>query len=202
MKKLSAMLACATFWPIPAQPQTVYDGYEKYYSAQNHLFTSITRIQVSGTRNTAILWHEKRVDLARAKAFPGEFTVNDDLGSDAKAYENFPFACVEGQSASSSGTAVRNTSVYLMQMRPNRQVITYKLPSLFASCLGVRLDAFKRPLFDDANYIYSSGSDIPTGVKLEEYMIDKDKFAPTGHSVALDFVEPENVWKFRVHTVQ
>jgi hypothetical protein len=89
-----------------------------------------------------------------------------------------------------------------MQMRPNRQVITYKLPSLFASCLGVRLDAFKRPLFDDANYIYSSGSDIPTGVRLEEYMIDKDKFIPTGHAVSLDFVEPENVWKFRVHTVQ
>jgi hypothetical protein len=202
MKKLSAVLACAAFWPIPAQTQTVYDGYEKYYSAQNHLFTSTTRIQVSGTRNTVILWHEKRVDLARAKAFPGEFTINDDLGSDAKAYENFPFACIEGQSASSSGTAVRHTSVYLMQMRPNRQVITYKLPSLFASCLGVRLDAFKRPLFDDADYIYSTGSDIPTGVKLNEYMIDKDKFIPTGHSVALDFVEPENVWKFRVHTVQ
>jgi hypothetical protein len=202
MKKAYAILAGAIFWPILARPQTVYDGYESYYSAQNHLFTSTTRIQVSGTRNTVILWHEKRIDLARAKAFPGEFTVNDDLGSDAKAYENFPFACIEGQSASSSGTAVRYMSVYLMQMQTNRQVITYKLPSLFASCLGVRLDAFKRPLFDNADYIYASGSDIPTGVKLEEYMIDKDKFIPTGHSVVLDFVEPENVWKFRVHPVQ
>ncbi|MCS0581408.1 hypothetical protein NX784_07375 [Massilia pinisoli] len=202
MKKASIMLASAILCPMLGRSQTVYDGYEKYYATQNHIFTSTSRIQVSGTLNTIILWHEKRVDLARAKGFPGEFTENDDLGSDAKAYEDFPFACVEGQSASSSGTAVRHMSVYLMQMRQNRQVITYKLPSLFASCLGVRLDAFKRPLFDDADYIYPSGSDIPTGVRLEEYMIDKDKFVPTGHSVALDFVEPDNVWKFRVHTVQ
>jgi hypothetical protein len=202
MKKVSAALAIIAFSSMPARPQTVYDGYEMYYSAQNNLFTSTTRLKFSGTRNTVILWHGNRVDLARAQAFPGEFTVNDDLGSDAKAYENFPFACVEGQSSSSSGTAVRHMSVYLMEILPNRQVAAYKLPSLFASCLGVRLDAFKRPLFDNANYLYLPGSDIPTGVSLEEYMIDKDNFVPTGHSVALDFVEPENVWKFRVRAVK
>jgi hypothetical protein len=76
------------------------------------------------------------------------------------------------------------------------------LPSLFASCFGIRLDAFNRPLFDNADYIYPSGTDSPIGVRLDEYMIDRDKFVPTGHSVALDFVEPENVWKFRVQSVK
>jgi hypothetical protein len=197
-------MVCASIfcWPPLSWAQTVYDGYETYYLAQNSLFTSTASIHFSGSRNTVISWQGKRVDLARAKAFPGEFTVNDDLGSDAKAYENLPFACVEGQSSSASGTAVRHVSVYLMELRPNRQISAYKLPSLFASCLDVRLDAFKRPLFDSAVYIYPSGTDLPSGVRLEEYVIDKDKFVPTGHSVALDFVEPDNVWKFRAQRIK
>jgi hypothetical protein len=189
-------------WPLFAWPQEVYDGYETYYSAQNGLFKTTASFHFSGSRNTVVLWQGRRIDLAKAKAFPGEFTKNDDLGSDAKAYEHFPFACVEGQSSSASGSAVRHISVYLMEMRSSRQIAVYKLPSLFASCLGVRLDAFMRPLFDSAVYIYPPGADRPSGVRLDEYVIDKDKFAPTGRSVALDFIEPENVWKFRVQSVK
>jgi hypothetical protein len=202
MKKRFMVFAGIVWWPLLAWPQTVYDGYKAYYATQNSLFTTTIPFYFSGSRNSVVSWQGKRVDLARAKAFPGEFTVNDDLGSDAKAYENFPFACAEGQSSATSGTAVRHMSVYLMEIRLNRQVVVYKLPSLFASCLGIRLDAFKRPLFDNADYIYPPGADLPTGVKLDEYVIDKDKFVPTNHSVTLEFVEPENVWKFRVQSVK
>lgn len=180
----------------------MYTGYEEYYRIQNSFFTTTTPLRFSGSRNTVVFWQGKRIDLARAKAFPGEFTVNDDLGSDAKAYEHFPFACIEGQSSSESGTAVRHMSVYLLELRANRQVGAYKLPSLFASFLEIRLDAFNRPLFDNADYIYPPGTELPAGVRLDEYMIDRAKFVPTGHSVALDFVEPENVWKFRVQSVR
>lgn len=189
-------------WPLLAWPQAVYDGYEAYYLTQNNLFTTTTQFHFSGSRNTLVSWHGKKIDLTRAKAFPGEFTINDDLGPYVKAYENFPFACIEGQSSSASGTAVRHVSVYLMEMKPNRQILTYKLPSLFASCLGVRLDALKRPLFDSADYVYVPETDVAMGVKLDEYIIDMEKFSPTGHSVALYFLEPENVWKFRVQSVK
>lgn len=202
MKKQLMALICIAPWPLLAWPQTVYDGYEAYYQTRNILFTSTTPLHFSGSRNTVVSWRGKRIDLSRAKAFPGEFTINDDLGSDAKAYDNYSFACVEGQSSSASGTAVRHMSVYLMEMTSNRQVMIYKLPSLFASCLSVRLDAFKRPLFDNASYIYPPGAELPTGVRLDEYVIDKDKFVPTGHSAVLEFIEPENVWKFRVQSVQ
>jgi len=202
MKKRTMVFAGMVCWPLFAWSQAVYDGYEAYYQTQSNLFTTTTPFQFSGSTNTVVSWQGKRIDLARAKAFPGEFTVNDDLGPNAKAYEHFPFACVEGQSSSASGTAVRHTSVYLMEMRPNRKVVAYKLPSLFASCLGVRLDALNRPLFNNADYIYPTGADLPIGVRLEEYVIDKDKFVPTGHSVALEFVETENVWKFRVKSVK
>jgi hypothetical protein len=202
MKKRFMVFSIIAYWPLFASPQTVYDGYDAYYSTQNNLFTTTTPFHFSGSRNMVVHWQGKRVELARAKAFTGEFTVNDELGSDAKVYEQLPFACIEGQSSSASGTAVRHMSVYLMEMRSNRQVATYKLPSLFASCLGVRLDALKRPLFDSANYIYPPEVDRPTGVRLDEYIIDNGKFIPTGHSVALDFVEPENVWKFRIQSIK
>jgi len=202
MKKRLMVFAGIVCWPLLAWSQAVYDGYEAYYQTQNNLFNTTTPLRFSGSRNTVVSWQGKRIDLERAKAFPGEFTVNDDLGPNAKAYEHFPFACVEGQSSSTSGTAVRHTSVYLMEMRANRTVAVYKLPSLFASCLGVRLDAFSRPLFNNASYIYTSGEDLPAGVWLEEYLIDKDKFVSTGHSVTLDFVEAENVWKFRIQSVK
>jgi hypothetical protein len=202
MKKQIMAFAGIVCWPLLGWSQAVYDGYEAYYQTQNNLFTTATLLQFSGSRNTVVSWQGKRIDLARAKAFPGEFTVNDDLGPNAKAYERFPFACVEGQSPSASGTAVRHASVYLMEMRPSRKVVVYKLPSLFASCLGVRLDDFSRPLFNNAVYVYPSGEDLPTGVRLEEYLIDNNKFVSTGHSVTLDFVETENVWKFRVQSMK
>ena len=109
-------------------------------------------------------------------------------------------ACVEDQSSSASGTAVRHMSVYLIEMQLNRQVVACKLPSLFASCLGVRLDALERPVFDNADYIYPLEADLAVGIRLNEYVINKDKFVPTGHSVVLEFIEPENVWKFRVQS--
>lgn len=202
MKKLFAPFSSIAYWPLLASSQTIYDGYDAYYSTQNHLFTTTSASHVSGSPNPVMHWQGQRIALARAKAFPGEFTVNDDLGSDAKLYERLPFACIEGQSSSASGTAVRHMSVYLMEMQPNRQVATYKLPSLFASCLGVRLDALNRPLFNSADYIYPPGIDQPEGVRLDEYVIDKGKFTPTGHSVELDFAEPENVWKFRIRSVK
>lgn len=202
MKKQFMVFSSIACWPLLALSQTVHDGYEAYYSTQNNLFTTTTASHFSGSRDAVVHWQGKRIELARAKAFPGEFTVNDDLGSDAKIYEHRSFACIEGQSSSASGTAVRHRSVYLMEMQPNRQIATYKLPSLFASCLGVRLDALNRPLFDSADYIYLPEMDQPTGVRLDEYVIDKGKFIPTYHFVALDFVEPENVWKFRVRSVK
>ena len=202
MKKRFLIFSSIACWPLLASPQTVYNGYEAYYSTQNNLFTTTTASHFSSSRNAVVHWQGKRIELARAKGFPGEFTVNDDLGSDAKIYERRQFACIEGQASSASGTAVRHISVYLMETQPNHKIATYKLPSLLASCLGVRLDAFNRPLFDSADYIYANELGQPTGVRLDEYVIDKGKFVPTGHSVALDFVEAENVWKFRIQSIK
>lgn len=198
MKKRYSIFVGIVCWPLLTWSQEVYDGYDAYYIKRHGLFTTTTMFQFSGPHNSVVLWKGKQVDLTRAIPFPGEFTVNDDLGSHINGYENFPFACIEGQSSSASGTAVRHMSVYLIKATRDRTFISYKLPSLFASCLGVRLDSFNRILFDKDDYIYTAGNDMPAGVRLNEFFIDKKTFKPTGHFVELEFTESENVWKFRV----
>jgi hypothetical protein len=182
--------------------QTVYDGYSAYYQTMSGIFQVKASFMIQGGPNAVVYWQNQRIELNRARPFPGEFTVNDNLGNRAVAFEKFPYACVEGQPSSSSGTAVRHKSVYLLDAREAGKVKAYKLPSLFASCGAVRLDEQGGPLFHDADYVYADGSDTPVGLTLREYGISRGKFQPTGHSVTTRFVEPENVWKFEVASVK
>jgi hypothetical protein len=183
-----------------AHAQTVYDGDDAYYLARKGIFRNPASLRIEGTRNAALYWQNQRVELRGAKPFPREFTVNDDVGSHAISFVNFPYACIEGKSSSASGTAVRHTSVYLLDAKEGGRVKAYKLPSLFAACSEVRLDEQGRPLFIDADYVYEKGSETPLGVILREYVLDNRKFISTGQLVMTRFVEPENVWKFEVST--
>jgi hypothetical protein len=180
----------------------VYDNYSAYYQSMNGIFRDKASFRIQGSRNAVVYWQNQRLELKRATAFPREVTVNDDLGPRAVAFEKFPYACVEGQSSSASGTADRYRSTYLLDASTKGKVEVYKLPSLFGSCKAVRLDEHGRPLFHDADYIYANGSDDPVGLTLREYVISRGQFVPTGHSVTTRFVEPENVWKFEVVAVK
>jgi hypothetical protein len=182
--------------------QTVYDDYDAYYQTRNGIFRDAAALRINGTRNAVVFWQNQRIKLKGAKPFPREFTVNDDLGSKAISFENFPYACVEGRSSSASGTAVRHTSVYLLDAKDGGRVRVYKLPSLFAACSEVRLDGQGRPLFFGAEYVYAQGSQNAIGTTLREYVISRREFVPTGRSVTTRFVEPENVWKFEVSAEQ
>jgi hypothetical protein len=182
--------------------QTVYDGYSAYYQTINGIFQVQRSIPTGGGQNAVLHWQNQRIELSRATPFPREIVINDDLGNRAIAFEKFPYACVEGQSSSSSGTAVRHKSVYLLDARTAGKVKVYKLPSLFAACGAVRLDEQGRPLFHDADYVYADGSDVPVGLTLREYVISRGEFLLTGHFVTTRFVEPENVWKFEVVAVK
>lgn len=182
--------------------QTIYDGYAMYYQTMGGIFRAKASFRIDGAQNAVVYWQNQRIELSRATAFPREFVVNDDLGTRAIAFETLPYACVEGQPSSSSGTAVRHKSVYLLDAREAGKVKVYKLPSLFASCGAVRLDEQGRPLFHDADYLYAEGSDNPVGLTLREYVISRGQFRPTGHVVTTRFVEPENVWKFEVVSVK
>ena len=201
MKKIATSLALLLASRL-AVAQTVYDDYDAYYQTRNGIFRDAASLRIDGTRNAVVHWRNQRIELKEAKPFPREVTVNDDVGSDAVSFESFPYACIEGQSASSSGTAIRHTSVYLLDAKGGGKVKAYKLPSLFAACSEVRLDREGRPLFFAAGYVYTEGSDNAIGTSLREYVINNGEFVRTGHAVRTRFVEPENVWKFEVAAEQ
>jgi hypothetical protein len=181
-----------------ASAQTIYDGYMAYYRTMNGIFPKESSSPFVRTSTKAFNWQGRSIKLSGAKAFASEDALDDDLGPRALAYEAYPYACVEGQGASPNGTAVRYTSVYLIEMTDAGKIKVYKLSSLFASCTSVRLDERKRPLFFDADYVYAARADTPTGLKFREYMIENGEFVGTGHVVTTRFVEPGNVYKFTV----
>jgi hypothetical protein len=197
MNKIPASLALLLASQL-AHAQTIYDDYDAYYRAKNGIFRDAATLRIDGTRNAVIHWRNQRIELKEAIPFSGEFTVNDDVGSDAISFESFPYACIEGQASSASGTAVRHTSVYLLDAKGGGKVRAYKLPSLFAACSEVRLDREGRPLVFEAGYLYAEKSDNAIGTSLREYVISHGEFVRTGHAVTTRFVEPENVWKFDV----
>jgi hypothetical protein len=201
MKKIAASLALLLASQF-AHAQTVYDDYDAYYQTRKGIFRDAAPLRIDGTRNAVVHWRNQRIELRGAKPFPREFTMNDDVGSDAISFESFPYACIEGQASSASGTAIRHTSVYLLDARGAGKVRAYKLPSLFAACSEVRLDREGRPLFFDVAYVYAEGSDNAIGTSLREYVISHGEFVRTGHAVTTRFVEPENVWKFEVAAEQ
>lgn len=182
--------------------QTVYEDYDAYYQTRKGIFRNAAALRIDGTRNAVVHWRNQRIELKGAMPFPREFAVNDDIGFDAVSFESSAHACIEGQSASSSGTAVRHMSVYLLDANGGGKVKAYKLPSLFAACSEIRLDREGRPLFFDAAYVYAEGSDNAIGTSLREYVITQGEFVRTGHAVTTRFLEPENVWKFEVAAEQ
>jgi hypothetical protein len=202
MKKIFTILFTGLFVSPFVLAGVVYEDYEAYYYTMPGIFRTKASFAVNGSQNAVVQWQHQRIELKRATPFVGESAVNDDLGRHAVAFEKYPYGCVEGQSSSASGTAVRHKSVYLLDARATGKVKTYKLPSLFASCAAVRLNEEGQPLFDDANYLYAEGSDTPAGMQLTEYVISQGRFAPTGHAVTTRFVEPGNVWKFEVVTAK
>ncbi|MES2296119.1 MAG: hypothetical protein V4582_03715, partial [Pseudomonadota bacterium] len=125
--------------------------------------------------------------------------ANDDLGRHSVAYETSALSCVEGQASSSSGSAARHSSVYFIDARSPRHVRLFKLPSLFAACSAIRIDAHGNVLFYQARYEYDEG-EIPIGVVLTEFRIRDGSYEPTGHTTTTRFLDAENVWRFTIQS--
>lgn len=215
----------ALFIPTVAFAGPVFEGYDAYYSTlPAPLFRSSEKVplkpysvrpeddvrfawdgEVAGVRRKVIL--EKgtiRLDqwvfrMNAAKAFPGETLDTGDLGMGTDAYLAGAHVCLENTPGSASGSAIRHKSVYLIWTDPRPKL--FKLPSLFASCRGIRL-IDGRPTFDKVEYLYVDGQDQPSGVTFTEYALRGDSFGATGHVVTAKFLELGDVYRFAVDATQ
>lgn len=209
--------------PTVACASPVFDGYENYYSTlPTPLFKAAEKIslqpysmrpdndvklawngEINGTRHRLALdkgtiWLDSQsFNIKKAQAFPNETLDVSDLGIGTKGFFARSYACLENTPASASGTAVRHKSVYLI--RTNAKPKAFKLPSLFASCLGIWL-IDGQPAFNKVEYRYEDQQDQPSGVTFTEYLLRGNAFIATGHKVFARFVEQENVYRFSVET--
>lgn len=213
-------------FPAFACAGPVYDGYEAYYSTlPSPLFQEAGRQLLrpySVPKNDGIrfAW-EGRVNgearrvaleggtirlgnqsfrISAAKAFPGETLHKSDLGTGTEAFFHQDYVCLENTPATASGTAVRHKSVFLLRVGVKPKA--FKLPSLFASCLGIRLADGQQLTFDKVEYVYQSDKDYPSGVIFSEYSLRGDEFVATGVATHATFVDPENVYRFSVEQLR
>jgi len=207
--------------PATVLAGTVFNGYETYYATlPDRLFhdkgvelqpysevgDADLRYGWSGTVggrkhsvriNNGVLSIDRRALLSTTiVAFPDEVVNGGDLGLGSIAYFSPGWACVENTQMSASGTAVRHKAVYLFRLTKGKPG-AWKLPSLFASCTGIRAKD-GRITFDKIEYRYQLGKDDPVGISLNEYAIASGKFIPSQRSRSATFNEPGNVYKFSI----
>lgn len=219
MKKLLKVALLVPF--LAAADPVPFEGYEAYYATlADRLFdlqnpATLEPYSVAGTRALrfgtvatagghshqievrpgAVVVDGRGLRLKAVHVFPNEVANDGSLGLGTLAYLASGWACLENTPSSASGTAVRHKSVYLIRLRRSG-LQAWKLPSLFASCTGVRHQN-GQVRFDKVEYRYKYGEDFPAGVSFREYLIRPDNsFAPTGKTRTARFAEPDNVYKF------
>ncbi|SCK08498.1 hypothetical protein [Vogesella sp. LIG4] len=127
-------------------------------------------------------------------SFAGEAVNAGDLGRNTEVVSAGNLVCFQDTASSASGSAVRHKAVYLVIV--GARVKVFKLPSLFASCLGV-LRKNNELKFLKAKYRFQSGSDIAVGVVFESYLLAHDlTYSKDGIQYYVKFIDPEDVYKF------
>ncbi|MEJ2795735.1 PAAR domain-containing protein [Iodobacter sp. LRB] len=218
-KPLALTAAILIFAASLANAEAVYDGYDSYYAslpgAIFHADAGYEMQPLSTGQEIKYAWEgvadgrKQRVvlDTGRiqingrcltmqsAVIFPNEHSNRDDFGRGTSVYFSKDFTCLESVSPSASGSAVRHTAVHLIGNKPKSRVFI-KLPSLFASCKGVRLNQQGGITFDKVEYRYEKNADFPSGVTFTEYTSDGKKFYKSDKQVTAKFIDPENVYQF------
>ncbi|WP_432239393.1 hypothetical protein [Herbaspirillum robiniae] len=170
----------------------IFNGYEEWYaSLPQRVFAG------DGEALPVSARHSVRIDgrtyrLLRAKAFPGENVYRDDLGRMATLYRSTGYYCIQGAGAT-SGTASRHVSVYLVERRHGQ---IRKLPSLFASCLGIGHGVDGAVSFLQARIINYRAAYDADGVAFSHHLLVNGSFATTPDRLEVRFVEPGNFYRF------
>ena len=139
----------------------------------------------------------KKYYFKKAKVFPGE--VGELDARRASLFINKAYLCLEGVSFSASGTSQRHVDVYFLSLRTKGPAQHFfKLPSLFASCLGIRRDKTGNIVFPKVSYRNYESVNTAAGVTFQDYTVKAEQFIPIGSEIKADFVESENMYKFKV----
>lgn len=167
-------------------PKSRFYWEGKHHSVDINPFDSGSVLTIDG----------QKLKLHSARIFPGEFKDHGNDLNDVDVYFSKNYACLGGVISSTSGVGDRYQQIYLIDMT-HKPYQMFKLPSLFNSCTGIRINSKKEIIFYDIDYWYNKNSEFASGVIFTEYKIKNKNFMPTGTKLVATFVEPpDNVWKF------
>lgn len=143
----------------------------------------------------------RRVLIAKVMRFPGEAWI--DLGHRASLYVHGADLCIEGVPPTASGRAQRHVQVLFspgaLGPRTGRaKTPVYQLPSLFASCAGIRRDGAGQVHVPQASYVWRDGVDEAVGLTWTDHVLTVDGFKATDSVWHVEFIEPGNVYRFRL----
>lgn len=152
----------------------------------------VRRIEI----NIGSIWVDgQNIKFDSVSVFPKEPRQQEDYPIGVTAYFVDRLVCYE-PAISGSGRADRYQRTYLIKQDKKNKIFA-KLPSLFGGCLSLHFGDKGQVLFYQVEYIYGNGDD-PMGLVFNEYEIKGREFIQTGNQVKAEFIEPENVFKFRV----
>lgn len=218
---MRGIFAIPLFLPFLASAGDIYEGYDAYYDSwPERLFFAqgfdLKAYSIRGSKDIHIGWsgiiqgHRRKIEIhngvliidgyvAKSRSistFLGETLNEDEFGIGSTAFFAPEWVCVENTPMSASGTAVRHKAVYLMHLS-SKKIQTWKLPSLFAACGGIRKKG-PHVVFERVEYRYQPNQDDPVGVVFREYTIKGSSFFSLGRNRFATFIEPGNVYKFSI----
>ena len=217
IKKLVVLLLSVS--PVFVCGDTLFRDYEAYFlSLKNNLFSPQSASQkmsigYDDKGDAQYFWQDKdqklileiqgktiflnQKKIRKISVFPKEHLVANALGLQPLVYTNKNYLCLEGTANSASGKAARLKTVYLINLQTREMSV---LPSLFASCLGIRnVDntvTFFQAEYGDGDHENNDETDKPSGVTFKEFQLKERNFLKTGNQYRVRFADPENVYEF------
>jgi hypothetical protein len=203
----------------------VFDGYEEYYATMpgqlfrgegNSVETGFMTddpdtpvyfwsSKVSGKerhvklRNGVITIDGKIInpfDSKSVRYFRGEAPSQDNFDGSALIWFSTDWMCLEGHPGNGKYGS-RHSAVYLIKWK-EKKPRAWILPSLFASCNGIRLQN-DRIEFDKVEYHPKNDVDNATGLVFTTHSIINGKFVASGQKRHATFIERDNAWKFSIN---
>ncbi|VWC22631.1 hypothetical protein BPS26883_05955 [Burkholderia pseudomultivorans] len=107
-----------------------------------------------------------------------------------------PLLCVEGHGSASGEASSRYTQILLVIDPLARKPVLLLLPRLLSSCRAVVATHDGTLAFPGNRYLFDDAHALRIGLLVSYYRFDGRHFVPTGDTLRLRFVEPDNPFRF------
>ena len=137
----------------------------------------------------------QKFKLTKAIPLLNEPITERDVGRNPELYTQERYYCILGHNPTSSGTAWRYNSVYLIDRKTKK---IFKFPGLFSSCLSLGKDENQHITFFEAKIVNYRAAYDADGVELQEYVLKGKKVSKTSKIIRAKFINSDDFFQFTI----